>query len=200
MSERSEYVSPSSKAPAELGEDTPAENDREPLKICLVLDQRTVEYLDRIGTQSRGLINRSMAVRAIVTAFLKRGIRFTGARTESDLDGMVGRCLDYYLSSRASAKTDPKPAAPAPRPQATGGANHVGAGNNGRTAVPTTVPPPGDQDDESRPAARASDFDFDAYMESMGCMPRPGYRPQRNTASAAGDRATVETVNSRGQR
>jgi hypothetical protein len=148
MSERNEYVSPSSKAPAELGD--PATVDgRQPLKICLILSEQVVAYLDSIANQKGCQLNRSSVVRAIVSAFSKRGIRFSGAREEGDIRAMVGRPLDYYLANQKSA-------APASRPpQASARANRVGAGNgSGKTTVVTTIatalPPPGGHDYELR--------------------------------------------------
>jgi hypothetical protein len=191
MPERNEYVTPSSKAPAELGD--PATTDsREPLKICLILNEGVVAWLDSIANQKGGQLNRSSVVRAIVSAFSKRGIRFSGAREEADISQMVGRPLDYYLANQ-------KPAAPTPRqPQANGAAGPPRppqAGGRRVDASNSTVPLPVEDNEVQGQANSASDFDFDKYMQSRGYAPRSGYAtyrpPQRKTASAASDRAKV---------
>jgi hypothetical protein len=187
MPERNEYVSPSSETPTELGD--PATTDsRQPLKICLILNDGVVAWLDSIANQKGCQLNRSSVVRAIVGAFSKRGIRFSGAREEADISQMVGRALDYYLSSRGT---------PTPRPAqghtTSDRANRVGAG---KITTQTTVPPTGDQDDEAQDEANsASNFDFDRFMADRGYAPRSGYAtyrpPQGKTVSAASDRAKV---------
>jgi hypothetical protein len=122
MSKQNEYFSPESKAPADLGDNNSATADtRQPCKICLILNEGVVAWLDSLANRKGCELNRSSVTRAIITAFSKRGIRFSGARTEPDIVEMVGRALDIALNSRAPSKAaSPKPAAPAARaPQAT---------------------------------------------------------------------------------
>jgi hypothetical protein len=189
--EPNKKITPASKTPAELGDDSATVDGRQPLKVCLILSEKLVAYLDRIANQRGGQLNRSSVTRGLVSAFSQREIRFTGAREEGDIREMVGRALDHYLSSRAT---------PAPRPaqgQTTNDRATRGGAGNGKTPLPKTiaVPAPGDHDHEAQDEANgASNFDFDRFMAERGHLPRSGYatyRPQGNTASAAGDRAKV---------
>jgi hypothetical protein len=173
MSESKEYVSPSSNAPvAELGDASATTDSHEPLKICLILTKGVVVWLDSIANQKGCQLNRSSVARAMITAFSKRGIRFTGARTESDIVEMVGRALDIALNSRAQAK----PAAPAPRPpQANGTASMPRPPQvkvdvvNGKAAVAVAPTPRanGGLEDDERLKAEANRI-FDEYLLQKG--------------------------------
>jgi len=145
MSESNKETIPASKTSAELGNDPAVVDTREPVRVCLILDAGTVAYLDSIATQSRGHLNRSSAARGIVSAFSTRRIRYSGARTESDIGHMTGRALDHYLKANAPrppANTPSTQAAPeriTPRtPQAS--VRRVEA-SNGKTVVASTIPP-----------------------------------------------------------
>jgi hypothetical protein len=173
MSESKEYVLPSSNAPvAELGDASATTDSHEPLKICLILTKGAVAWLDHLANQKGCQLNRSSVTRAIITGFSRRGIKFSAARTENDIAEMVGRCLDFYLNSRARAKTDSKPAAPAPRPpQATAGTNHVGAGNGSGKTTTQANSASGRVDEDSESALKTANEIFDNYMRERGKIP-----------------------------
>ena len=155
------------KAPVQLGDPATADG-REPLRICLVLDAQLVAYLDAIATESQGQLNRSSAARGLISAFMKRGVRFTGGRTEGDLCEMVGRALDRYLW-RASAVVRPNLVSPPAKPAADSDNGFLEAVARARTASPRASL--AGQVSPGNPGKSDSCRDLDEYLQSHSNTP-----------------------------
>jgi hypothetical protein len=69
-------------------------------KVSVVLFDRQVHHLDRVGTNMRGrggkVLNRAEIIRALIDGVIDSGMDITGAGSEADLRARVARRLNAH--------------------------------------------------------------------------------------------------------
>jgi hypothetical protein len=166
------------------------------VRLNIMLSNEVLAWLDSaaraIHRASGTRISRSEIVRGILGGFVDANPLFSGCSSELHLRRAVGRLFDAFAMAQRANQSTQRPApntAPAPRqPQANGAARPPQASDRRVDDGKAMVPLPAEDNDVQDQAN--SDFDLDAYMQSRGYAPKPGYT-QRSPRAGGGDRAKV---------